>query len=472
MKRKTKILCTLGPACDSVETLREMMRAGMTAARLNMAHGELEEHADRIRRVREAADGLGLFVPVLMDIKGPEIRIGKLKVPYVELEPDETIVLTTEPIEGDRDRVAVSYQEMPSVLREGSTILIDDGQLELTVVKIDGGNMTCRIVNGGKLKPRKGVNLPGVRTTLPGVTERDVAHLEFGVRHGVDIIAVSFVRRGADILEVKRLLKEHGAGHVQVVSKIENEEGVASLDEIIEASDGIMVARGDLGVEIPIEDVPLVQREMIEKCNRAGKPVIVATHMLDSMQANPRPTRAEVSDVAAAVLQGADVVMLSVETAAGKYPIPSVATMAAVAEKAEGTIDYREAFAARKRQGEADVTEIVSQAVVGSSLEIGARAIVTSTESSFTARMISKYRPEAPILAVTQHRSTLPSLALLRGVVPVLGDPVATTDEMFDSAVKHAGGSGLVAKGDYLVITAGVPLGKAGTTNLMKLVQL
>lgn len=470
--RKTKILCTLGPACDTVDTLREMMRSGMAAARLNMAHGELEEHAERIRKVREAADSLGLFVPVLMDIKGPEIRIGKLKVPYIELQADDTIVLTTEPIEGDRERIAVTYSEMPDVLREGATVLIDDGQIELRVVSIEGGEMVCRVVNGGRLKQRKGVNLPGVHTTLPGITERDVRHIEFGLLHDIDIIAVSFVRRGADILEVKRMLEERGAKHVQVVSKIENEEGVAALDEIIAASDGIMVARGDLGVEIPIEDVPLVQREMIEKCNRAGKPVIVATHMLDSMQTNPRPTRAEVSDVAAAVLQGADVVMLSGETAAGAYPVASVATMAAVAEKAEGTIDYREAFGNRRRYASADVTEVVSQAVVGSSLEIGAKAVVTSTESGFTARMISKYRPAAPILAVTRHRETLPSLAMLRGVLPILGEDVDGTDEMLDSAVKHARASGLVADGDYLVLTAGVPLGKAGTTNLMKLLQL
>jgi pyruvate kinase len=321
--------------------------------------------------------------------------------------------------------------------------------------------------------PRKGVNLPGVKTTLPGITKRDVRHIHFGLKHKIDIIAVSFVRKAEDILEVRRILSEQGASNVQVISKIENEEGLTNLEEIIEVSDGIMIARGDLGVEIPVEDVPLVQQRMIEKCNEAGKPVIVATHMLDSMQTNPRPTRAEVSDVTAAVLQGADILMLSGETAVGKYPVESVAAMATIAVKAESMFDYSEQFIQkqkkRRHKPNSNMTEIVSQAVVGASLELNAKSIITPTESGFTARMVSKYRPKSPIIAVTRHRHTYLKLCLLWGVIPVLGSSAATTDEMLDSALQHSRKTGLLAEGDYVVITAGVPIGQSGNTNVIKI---
>ncbi|MDU5949526.1 MAG: pyruvate kinase, partial [Paenibacillus macerans] len=336
---RTKIICTLGPASDAAGVLQDMIRAGMTVGRLNMAHGELEEHARRIAQVRAAARELNTFVPIMMDIKGPEVRIGKLREAFAELKAGEELVLTTEQIAGDAARISVNYPDMPKVVREGGRILIDDGLVELRVLSAAGSEIRCRIVSGGKLKPNKGVNLPGIKTTLPGVTERDIRHIHFGLEQGVEMIAVSFVRKGDDIREVRRILQEQNAGHVQIVSKIENEEGIADLDNIIEASDGIMVARGDMGVEVPVEEVPVRQKEIIDKCNLAGKPVIVATHMLESMQVNPRPTRAEVSDVYNAVMQGADVVMLSGESAAGKYPVESVRTMAAVARRAESMID-------------------------------------------------------------------------------------------------------------------------------------
>lgn len=322
------------------------------------------------------------------------------------------------------------------------------------------------------LKPRKGVNLPGVTITLPGITERDVHHILFGLENRIDIIAVSFVRKAEDILEVRTILKENKAEHIQIISKIENEEGVSNLDEIIEVSDGIMVARGDLGVEIPVEEVPLVQKKIVERCNAAGKPVIVATHMLDSMQVNPRPTRAEVSDVSTAVLQGADVLMLSGETAAGKYPIESVRTMATVAVKAESVMDYTEQFTKRKAYQTRNITEVISQAAVSSSFELNVKAIITPTESGYTARMVSKYRPKAPIIAITQHPDVLLKLCLLWGVIPVLGDNVITTDDMFASAVNNSWRAGLVSQGDYVIISAGVPMGKAGTTNLIKVQQV
>lgn len=469
---RTKIICTLGPACDSSDTLKEMIRAGMTVGRLNMAHGEPEEHAARIERVRQAAKELDTFIPIMMDIKGPEVRIGKLKEESCVLTAGETLVLTTEQIEGDCTRVSVNYPDMPKVVKANDRILIDDGLIELRVESATDKEMVCRIVSGGKLKPRKGVNLPGIHTTLPGVTERDIRHIGFGVEQNIEMIAVSFVRKGDDIREVRRILEERGAGHVQIISKIENEEGIDHLDDILAASDGIMVARGDLGVEVPVEKVPAMQKEMIDKCNLAGKPVIVATHMLESMQVNPRPTRAEVSDVYNAVMQGADVVMLSGESAAGKYPVQAVQTMARVAGQAEAMIDYPEQFNRKRAEHASDITEVVSQSAVSAALELDAKAIITSTESGFTARMVSKYRPKAPILAITHNPHVLSKVCLLSGVFPFLGEQVTTTDEMFRSAIQTALKTGYVSQGDTVVLSAGLPLGQAGTTNLMQVRQV
>ncbi|WP_410771218.1 pyruvate kinase [Fontibacillus sp. BL9] len=469
---RTKIICTLGPACDRPETLKEMIQAGMTVGRLNMAHGEPEEHARRIAGVRQAARELDTFIPIMMDIKGPEVRIGKLKEAFCQLISGEELVLTTEEVEGDCTRISVNYPEMPRVVHENDRILIDDGLVELRVISATDKEIRCRIISGGTLKPRKGVNLPGIKTTLPGVTERDIRHIGFGLEHDIEMIAVSFVRKGDDIREVRRILEGRGAGHVQIISKIENEEGIEHLDDILEASDGIMVARGDLGVEVPVENVPMMQKEMIDKCNLAGKPVIVATHMLESMQVNPRPTRAEVSDVYNAVMQGADVVMLSGESAAGKYPVQSVQTMARVAHQAEETIDYREQFDRKRAQHATDITEVISQSAVSAALELDARAIITSTESGFTARMVSKYRPKAPILAITHDRHVLSKVCLLSGVFPFQGESVSTTDEMFESAIQTALKTGYVTPGDTVVLSAGLPLGQAGTTNLIQIQQV
>ncbi|WP_338552867.1 pyruvate kinase [Paenibacillus sp. KS-LC4] len=469
--RKTKIVCTMGPACDSVDTLREMIRSGMNVARLNMAHGELEDHAGRIERIREAAAAENAIVPILLDIKGPEVRIGKLEEASYLLVAGETLTLTTEDVLGNGRRIHVNYSELPLVVKPGNTILLDDGLIDLEVASVEATEVHCTIVNGGLIKPRKGVNLPGIRTTLPGVTERDIRHIHFGIQQNIDIIAPSFVRRAEDILEIRELLQAHGAGHVQIISKIENEEGVVNLDAIIAASDGIMVARGDLGVEIPVQDVPSMQRDMINKCNVAGKAVIVATHMLDSMQVNPRPSRAEVSDVAGAVMQGTDAIMLSGETAAGKYPVQSVATMAAIALKAESQLDYYTGFQERRQLASTTITEVISQAVVSSSLELKAKAILTRTESGFTARMVSKYRPQSPVIAITSDEKMLPLLALLWGVIPVKGTKTGTTDELLHAAMADAEQTGLLAEGDFVVITAGAPVGQSGTTNLIKIEQ-
>jgi len=467
--RKTKIVCTIGPSSESLENTKKLIHAGMNVARLNFSHGDFEEHGNRIKNIRAANQELGTSVAILLDTKGPEIRLGKLNEEPIELVQGDAITLTTEDIIGDRNRVPVTYKNLPNDLSVGSTVLIDDGLIGLKVEGIEGTEVHCRIVNSGPIKGKKGVNVPGVKISLPGITEKDRNDIIFGIEQGIDFIAASFVRKASDVLEIRELLEQHNASQIQIISKIENQEGVDNLDEILEVSDGLMVARGDLGVEIPAEEVPLVQKMMIRKCNVAGKPVITATQMLDSMQRNPRPTRAEASDVANAIFDGTDAIMLSGETAAGKYPVESVQTMSRIAHRAEEALEYREIFAKQASAQQNSVTEAISQAVANSALDLNAKAIVTSTHSGFTARVVSKYRPKAPIVAVTPTEQVMRGLALCWGVFPVQGPEAQTTDEMFDSAVNGAMNTGWLAAGDTVVITAGVPVGRAGTTNLMKI---
>ncbi|SEB89082.1 pyruvate kinase [Paenibacillus sp. GP183] len=466
--RKTKIVCTIGPASESLENLKRLMEAGMNVARLNFSHGDFEEHGARIHNIREASKETGKTVAILLDTKGPEIRTGKLKEEPIELIQDNHIILTTEEILGDAERVSVTYKDLPRDVHVGSTILVDDGLIGLLVVNVRGTEIDCRIVNGGQLKSKKGVNVPGVKIKLPGITEKDTNDIIFGIQQDVDFIAASFVRKASDVMEIRELLERYGAPHIQIISKIENQEGVENLDEILEVSDGLMVARGDLGVEIPAEEVPIVQKQMIKKCNMVGKPVITATMMLDSMQRNPRPTRAEASDVANAVFDGTDAVMLSGETAAGKYPVESVLTMARIAIRAEDALEYREIFIRTAQAQQTTVTEAISQAVANSALELGAKAILTATESGYTARMVSKYRPKSPIVAVTPNDQVIRRLCLVWGVMPVKGETCKTTDQLFDLAVDSSIKSGLVSLGDIVIITAGVPVGRSGTTNLIK----
>jgi len=467
--RKTKIVCTIGPASESLEMMKKLIEAGMNVARLNFSHGDFEEHGNRIKNIRQACKELGKTVAILLDTKGPEIRIGKLKEEPIELVENEYLTLTTEEILGDKDRIHVTYKDLPNDVSVGSTILIDDGLIGLTVVEVQGTEIKCRIVNGGQIKGRKGVNVPGVKISLPGITEKDAADIVFGIEQGIDFIAASFVRKASDVLEIRELLEKHNASHIQIISKIENQEGVDNLDEILEVSDGLMVARGDLGVEIPAEDVPLVQKRMIEKCNLVGKPVITATQMLDSMQRNPRPTRAEASDVANAIFDGTDAIMLSGETAAGKYPVESVRTMARIAERTEAALNYRELFQRLSKAQEVSVTEAISQSVAKSALDLHANAIITATESGYTARMVSKYRPQAPIIAVTPNEDVMRRMCLNWGVLPVKGVHAPSTDIMFEMAVDSALKTKVVQPGDLVVITAGVPVGRSGTTNLIKI---
>jgi pyruvate kinase len=470
--RRTKIVCTIGPASESLDNLKKLMNAGMNVARLNFSHGDYEEHGARIRNIREACSETGNIVAILLDTKGPEIRTGKLREEPIELVQDKHIILTTEEVLGDTERISVTYKDLPRDVHVGSTILVDDGLIGMTVVDVRGSEIECRIVNGGQLKSKKGVNVPGVKIKLPGITEKDANDIVFGIQQNVDFIAASFVRKASDVMEIRELLERHNAPHIQIISKIENQEGVDNLDEILEVSDGLMVARGDLGVEIPAEDVPIVQKQMIKKCNLVGKPVITATMMLDSMQRNPRPTRAESSDVANAVFDGTDAVMLSGETAAGKYPVESVQTMARIAERAESALEYREIFTRQAQAQQTTVTEAISQAVANSALELDAKAILTATESGYTARMVAKYRPKAPIIAVTPNDQVIRRLSLIWGVIPVKGVEASTTDELFDFAVDSSIQAGLVSLGDIVVITAGVPVGRSGTTNIIKIHQV
>ncbi|MDQ0061196.1 pyruvate kinase [Paenibacillus harenae] len=467
--RKTKIVCTIGPSSESLENTKKLIKAGMNVARLNFSHGDFEEHGNRIKNIRLANAELGTTVAVLLDTKGPEIRLGKLKEEPIELIQGDAITLTTEEILGDRTRIPITYGNLPNDVTVGSTVLIDDGLIGLTVESVEGTEIHCRIVNSGPIKSKKGVNVPGVKISLPGITEKDANDIIFGIEQGIDFVAASFVRKASDVLEIRELLERHNAGHIQIISKIENQEGVDNLDEILEVSDGLMVARGDLGVEIPAEEVPLVQKNMIKKCNRVGKPVITATQMLDSMQRNPRPTRAEASDVANAIFDGTDAIMLSGETAAGKYPVESVQTMSRIAERAEAALEYREIFTKQANAQQTSVTEAVSQAVANSALDLSAKAIITSTQSGFTARMVSKYRPKSPIVAVTTDERVMRRLALIWGVLPVKGEDADTTDAMFENAVKGGMSTGLLSLGDTVIITAGVPVGRAGTTNLIKI---
>ncbi|UUZ80573.1 pyruvate kinase [Paenibacillus sp. P26] len=471
--RKTKIVCTIGPVSESLDMFKKLIEAGMNVARLNFSHGDFEEHGNRIKNVRQACQELGKNVAILLDTKGPEIRTGKLKDDQkVELVQDKLITLTTEEILGDAERVSITYKDLYKDVKVGSTILIDDGLIGLTVEDIRGTDIVCRIRNGGLLGGKKGVNVPGVRINLPGITEKDANDIIFGIEQGVDFIAASFVRKASDVMEIREILERHNASHIQIISKIENQEGVDNLDEILEVSDGLMVARGDLGVEIPAEDVPIVQKAMIKKCNLVGKPVITATMMLDSMQRNPRPTRAEASDVANAIFDGTDAVMLSGETAAGKYPVESVLTMARIAERAEAALEHREIFIRQSNAQQTTVTEAISQAVANSALDLDAKAILTATESGYTARMVSKYRPKAPIIAVTPSDQVFRRLSLVWGVVPVKGESCDSTDQLFEHAVDASLKRGLVSLGDVVIITAGVPVGRSGTTNLIKVHQI
>ena len=468
--RKTKIVCTIGPASESEEKLQQLIEAGMNVARLNFSHGSHEEHAARIKTIKEVSNKLGKIVGILLDTKGPEIRTHKMENGAIELHSGQKIDIMMSEVLGNNERFSISYDKLIEDVQVGSIILLDDGLIELIVedINIADGIISTYVQNAGTLKNNKGVNVPGVSVQLPGITEKDANDILFGIEQGVDFIAASFVRRAKDVLEIRELLENNNGSHIQIIPKIENQEGVDNIDEIIQVSDGLMVARGDLGVEIPAEEVPLVQKSLIQKCNDAGKPVITATQMLDSMQRNPRPTRAEASDVANAILDGTDAIMLSGETAAGLYPVEAVQTMDKIARRTENAIDYRAIVTKLSKSREVNLTDAIGQAVAHTAINLKVKAVIAPTESGHTAKMISKFRPGVPIIAVTS--SSLPSrkLTLVWGVYPIVGKKAFSTDEVLEVAVEESILHHYVTHGDLVVITAGVPVGEAGTTNLMK----
>ena len=468
--RKTKIVCTIGPASESQEMLENLISAGMNVARLNFSHGSHEEHAIRIAAIRDAAEKVGKPVGILLDTKGPEIRTHSMENGELHLVTGQVIDISMTEVVGNENVFSVTYEELINDVDQNDTILLDDGLIQLRVLAkdTDKGLIHTIVENAGVLKNKKGVNVPGVSIKLPGITEKDAQDILFGIDQGVDFIAASFVRTAKDVLEIRELLEQNNGGHIQIIPKIENQEGVDNIDDIITVSDGLMVARGDLGVEIPAEEVPLVQKLLIKKCNEVGKPVITATQMLDSMQRFPRPTRAEASDVANAIIDGTDAIMLSGETAAGLYPLESVQTMNKIAERTEQSLDYRQVVSKRSKGREANMTEAISQAVAYTSINLGVKAVLAPTESGNTARMIAKYRPGVPIVAISGSAQTTQMLTLVWGVQPLQCGRVQTTDEILELAVDESLKHGFVDHGDVVVITAGVPVGEAGTTNLMK----
>ncbi len=466
--RKTKIVCTLGPSTDKPGVLKEIMKAGMNVARFNFSHASHEEHLERLKKVRAIRTELGLHVATLLDTKGPEIRIGKFKDGSISLKTGDIFNLTTRDIEGDNKIVSVLYKDFVKDVKEGTRVLFADGLIEMKVNKIEGTEVELTVMNDGKLSNNKSINLPDVKLSMPFVSEKDRNDIIFGIENGFDFIACSFTRSKEDILEVRKILEEYNCTDMRVFAKLENGEGIENLDEILEVVDGIMVARGDMGVEIDFTEIPRIQKEIIKKCCKAGKPAITATQMLESMIENPRPTRAEITDVANAVYDGTSAIMLSGETAAGKHPIEAVKTMAAVAEKTENNIDYAAQLKALTYTGNIGVTDAVAHAACVTAMDIGAKAIITVTKSGFTARNVSKYRTNLPIIGCTDSESVCRRMALSWGVVPLLMDTVSSTDELIDISTAAAKREKMIADGDMVVITAGVPVGVSGSTNILK----
>lgn len=467
--KKTKIVCTIGPASESEEVLEGLIKNGLNVARLNFSHGSYEEHKKRIDTIKKVRNKLDLPIGIMLDTKGPEIRTGKFKDGSVDLEEGQKFVLTTRDLIGDNTVGSITYDNLSNDVKVGDTILIDDGLIELEVIDIiEKTDIKCIVKNNGTVKDHKGINVPGVKTSLPAVTDKDIQDIKFGIENGIDFIAASFIRKAEDILDIRKILEENGANGIQIIAKIENHEGVDNIDKIIQVADGIMVARGDLGVEIFTEDIPIIQKSIIKKCNEVGKPVITATQMLDSMIRNPRPTRAEVTDVANAIIDGTDAIMLSGETAAGKYPIEAVKVMHNIATRTEEYLDYGQILKIKSLGKEITTTNAISRATCNTAQDLGASAIVTATSSGYTARAVSKFRPKAPIIAATTSKDVMRKLSLIWGVYPVLSSNSDSTDEVIDLSIHSAMEKGYVNEGDLIVITAGIPVGVSGTTNLIK----
>lgn len=467
--RKTKIICTLGPAVDSLDSISSLLRIGMNGARFNFSHGTHESHKATLDLLRQAMKETGLCAATILDTKGPEIRIKTFENGPVELVKGQEFTLRTDDVSGDADKVSVTFEKLADDLNVGSVILVDDGLISMRVEKIEPPSIVCRVESGGTLSNNKSINLPGSSVSLPALTDRDREDLRFAVENDFDYVAASFVRSASDLAEIRACLDSFGGQDILIISKIENQQGVDNLEEIVKASDGVMVARGDLGVEIPAAAVPTIQKKMIKQCRALGKPVIVATQMLDSMISHPRPTRAEVSDVANAVFDGACCVMLSGETASGKYPLQSLATMEEIVSEAELGVDYWKRF----QRGfdiktNADISDAMTHTCCHTAYYLGAAAILTATQSGYTARLISRFHPACPIVALTPVDKVRRQLSIVWGVIPFASKQFNSTDAIFlrcgDTALEH----GIVKEGDTVVITAGVPVGRTGSTNLIK----
>ncbi|MDD6065227.1 MAG: pyruvate kinase [Firmicutes bacterium] len=475
--KKTKIICTMGPRTNDKIILKELIASGMNVARFNFSHGSHEEHAERIALVREVAAELGVPVALMLDTKGPEIRTGVLKEgKKVQLEQGKDFTLYTDEREGDETGCSITYQQLVYDVRKGDTILIDDGLIGLEVRKVSADRIECVIKNGGELGERKGVNVPNVKINLPGVTGKDREDILFGIRQGVDYIAASFVRNSDCIMDIREILEENHGRDIGIIAKIENAEGVENIDEILDEADGIMVARGDLGVEIPADEVPHIQKMIIHKCNRKCKPVITATQMLDSMIRNPRPTRAEAGDVANAIYDGSDVIMLSGETAMGKYPVETVRMMAKIAETTEAHLDYDKLQKFNKKQRKKDISMAVGFASVSTAESLRAACLVVPTMTGYTARMISSLRPKTPIYAISPNEKAVRKMQMYWGVHPLQGETEDSTRHMIANSMKIVVRKKLIKKGELAVFTAGDPAtnmvtGRGRSTNVMQVVE-
>ncbi|WP_288774735.1 pyruvate kinase [uncultured Eubacterium sp.] len=466
--RKTKIVCTLGPSTDKGDVLRQLMQEGMNVARFNFSHGSHEEQKARLDKLVALREELDLPVAALLDTKGPEIRLKELKGGKAELKEGQLFTLALGDFVGDASRVAITYEDLHNDVKAGDRILIDDGLIEMKVVRLDGTDIVCEVINGGMISNKKGVNVPNVELSMPFISETDYSDIVFGIKNGFDFIAASFTRTADDILQIRKILEEHDCKSINIIAKIENKQGVDNIDDIIRVSDGIMVARGDMGVEIPMEDVPVIQKVLIEKVYKAGKQVITATQMLDSMMKHPRPTRAEATDVANAVYDGTSAIMLSGETAAGDYPVEALQTMVKIATRTEQDINYTSRLKKRGILINPDITNAIAHATCTTAMDLNASAIITVSNSGRTARMVSKYRPTCPIIGCSVNKDVCRKMNLSWGVTPLLVELKHNSDELFDHAVDKAEEMGLIKQGEIVVLTAGVPLGISGTTNMIK----
>ena len=466
--RKTKIICTLGPSTDKGDVLRELIANGMNVARFNFSHGSYEEHGGRLANLKALREELGKPVAALLDTKGPEIRLKEFKNGVEMLEAGQTFTLTTREVEGTKEICSVTYKDLPHDVHEGGTIMLDDGLIMLRIEKVTDTDITCTVLNSGKIKTKKGVNVPGVHLSMPYLSQKDREDIIFGIQNGFDFIAASFVRTAQDVYDIRNLLNEYDS-NIRIIAKIENREGVNNIDSILSAADAVMVARGDLGVEIDFTELPGIQKNVIDRSFSFGKPIVTATQILDSMMVNPRPTRAEISDVANAIYDGTSAIMLSGETAAGAYPVEALKTMSAIAERTENEPHYRDERFKDAAHGQISVSDATAHAACLTARDVNAAAIVTVSESGNTARLLSKYRPTQPIIACVMDEQVQRQLSLSWGITSLLMGPAKSTDELIEMSTALAQKNGYLHNGELAVVTAGVPVGVSGTTNMIKI---